>query len=329
MRLSKDLAILIALLFQKLAQSPSIYDHNATKAEILHHRIRKVMRRVREHPEFSEIENDIKEELFQITWGALETESERWGKGPGLRQDRGRVAREQRVVRRVLRDWGVDDGDVYGAVEDDKGKEGPRGTRSGEKEQITKEARSDVYGALDHNKGIGKAMTTNSGGKTRAIKEARADVDCAFEYKKGKEEARIIRTGGKKRVIKEAKADVDGALDHNKGKEKARITNTGGEKRVIKYAKANVDGVYEDDKGKQVAKAAETGGKRRAIREAKADVDGAYEDDEGKEVANAMKTGGKERVNREAKGRMAAFKGVVDDLCRDGRFKARQARGSM
>ena len=101
--LSEDMAILMELLSQKLEQSSSIYDHDATKADILHRKIRKVMRRVKGHPMFSDIENDITEVNFYIAWGMLEAESLRWSQGPGLREDRGKVVREQRAIRRVLR----------------------------------------------------------------------------------------------------------------------------------------------------------------------------------------------------------------------------------
>ena len=53
--LAEDIRLLVRLLLQKLDQNYSIYDHDATKADIMHHQIRKVMRRVREHPVFPDI----------------------------------------------------------------------------------------------------------------------------------------------------------------------------------------------------------------------------------------------------------------------------------
>ena len=153
------------LLSQKLEQSSSIYDHDATKADILHRKIRKVMRRVKRHPMFSDIENDITEVNFYIAWGMLEAESLRWSQGPGLREDRGKVAREQRAISWVLWGWGVDVGDVYGEVQDDKGKKKTKASNSDEKNRAPKEAKGDVDGALDKKRERVEAKITRDGGK--------------------------------------------------------------------------------------------------------------------------------------------------------------------
>ena len=169
--LSEDIRLLIELLTQKLGQNSSIYDHDASKAGIMHHQIRKVMRRVREHPVFPDIENDIPGANFYIAWGILEAESLRWSQGPGLRQDRGKVAREQRAIRRALREMGVEVSEIDGAVEAVKGKEGAKikkirekkkvneegkMTKSGEKKRVTEEVKITESGEKEGDRKVAK-----------------------------------------------------------------------------------------------------------------------------------------------------------------------------
>ncbi|KAL8790274.1 MAG: hypothetical protein Q9195_006432 [Heterodermia aff. obscurata] len=100
---------LITLLRQKLAQPSTIYEHSASEARLLHHKIRQQMRNIVRHPYFPTIENDISETNFHVVWGRLEAESARWGArgGRDLRRDRGRVLREQTAIEGILREWGV------------------------------------------------------------------------------------------------------------------------------------------------------------------------------------------------------------------------------
>ena len=143
--LSEDIRLLVRLLFQKLDQNSSIYDHDATKADILHHEIRKVMRRVQEHPIFPDIENDIPEANFYIAWGILKAESLRWGQGPGLKEDRGKVAREQKAIRMALKEMGVD---VDGSIEENKEQQEAKAMvmKAGEKEGVSKAAKGGMVG---------------------------------------------------------------------------------------------------------------------------------------------------------------------------------------
>ena len=56
--------------------------------------------------------------------------------------------REQRAVRRVLRDWGVEVDGFDGAVKDDKGKEEAKIRKSGEKKVVAKEAKGGRTGLM-------------------------------------------------------------------------------------------------------------------------------------------------------------------------------------
>lgn len=95
---------LTALLRSKLAQTPNIYHHDTNHDNDLNHKIRKEIRQIRGHPYFPDIENDMSEELFHVGWGRLESEVARWGKG-SLKNDRGRLTREQGVIKGIFKEW--------------------------------------------------------------------------------------------------------------------------------------------------------------------------------------------------------------------------------
>ena len=73
----------------------------------------------------------------------LEAESLRWSQGPGLREDRGKVAREQRAIRRALREMGVD---VDGTIEENKEKQEAKVMvmQSGENGRVSKVAKGGM-----------------------------------------------------------------------------------------------------------------------------------------------------------------------------------------